>query len=114
MPELGYWQVNIRELRVADQIIDFCADGTCRAVFDTGTSLLAVPKVFTSELSKLLTAPGEAKAEVPVACANSSLPEVTFVLEGGPRVSLLPADYARQPMRNGTGGSNTTAGPCRP
>jgi hypothetical protein len=50
MPDLGYWQVQIRSLRVGNKTLDYCNDGQCRAVVDTGTSLLAVPVDFSDTL----------------------------------------------------------------
>jgi len=44
MPELGYWQVQIQTVRIGDIVLDECADGGCRAILDTGTSLLGAPR----------------------------------------------------------------------
>lgn len=43
-PELGYWQVKIRNIRIGDQTLDLCETGECIAIVDTGSSLLGVPK----------------------------------------------------------------------
>jgi len=46
-PEVGHWIVGIKGLRVDNERLDFCDDGTCKAAVDTGTALLSVPpKVF--------------------------------------------------------------------
>jgi len=42
-PELGHWIVEIKGLRVDNERLDFCDDGTCKAAVDTGTALLSVP-----------------------------------------------------------------------
>jgi len=49
-PELGHWIVPVRRLRIDDEVIDYCDDGTCTAAVDTGTSLLAVPSSVFSEV----------------------------------------------------------------
>merc|ERR1719161_3261414 len=54
--ELGHWAVNIRAMRVGNETLDFCLDG-CKAVVDTGTSLLAVPTLAFPELYELLLHP---------------------------------------------------------
>eukprot|EP00440_Ansanella_granifera_P060714 gb/GFBE01065804.1/.p2 GENE.gb/GFBE01065804.1/~~gb/GFBE01065804.1/.p2 ORF type:complete len:304 (-),score=82.30 gb/GFBE01065804.1/:40-951(-) len=55
MPELGYWQVQIRQVRVGDVVIDECANGNCRAILDTGTSLLGAPRQALRGLHSLLS-----------------------------------------------------------
>lgn len=40
---LGYWQIKIHSISANGTKLDFCDDGTCRAIVDTGTSLVAVP-----------------------------------------------------------------------
>jgi len=47
-PEHGHWQVKIDAVRLGNHTLDFCADGRCRAVVDTGPSVLAVPLVCRS------------------------------------------------------------------
>ncbi|CAE7198698.1 unnamed protein product, partial [Symbiodinium microadriaticum] len=54
LPDLGYWQVEIKAIRIGDRTLDYCADGQCRAVVDTGTSLLAVPEDFADGLQEAL------------------------------------------------------------
>jgi len=39
----GHWQVDVRSIRAGGVRTPFCDDGTCRAVIDTGTSLLGIP-----------------------------------------------------------------------
>jgi hypothetical protein len=55
LPELGYWQVEIRAVRVGGVTLDICRDGTCRGVVDTGTSHLGVPAPYDVDLAALLT-----------------------------------------------------------
>merc|ERR1719235_964020 len=111
LPDLGYWQVQVTDLRVGGRSLDFCKDGLCRAVVDTGTSLLAVPKVFAPELQKELIANEEATVPAEtVDCSQSKMPLLEFVLEGL-TIQLGPSDYARAPVAVG---GNSTTGACRP
>ncbi|CAE7169322.1 Ctse [Symbiodinium pilosum] len=57
LPDLGYWQVEIKAIRIGDRTLDYCADGQCRAVVDTGTSLLAVPEDFAEGLQEVCVIP---------------------------------------------------------
>uniref|UniRef100_A0A7S2J1H8 Peptidase A1 domain-containing protein n=1 Tax=Alexandrium andersonii TaxID=327968 RepID=A0A7S2J1H8_9DINO len=97
-PELGYWQVTITRLRIGNQTMDFCEDGQCRAVVDTGTSLLAVPKDFADtlqdELSGALVDP-EPDSDGEVDCRKALGALVHFEV-GDITLTLAPGDYARQ------------------
>eukprot|EP00927_Polykrikos_kofoidii_P064449 TRINITY_DN5965_c0_g1_i1.p1 TRINITY_DN5965_c0_g1~~TRINITY_DN5965_c0_g1_i1.p1 ORF type:complete len:607 (+),score=68.02 TRINITY_DN5965_c0_g1_i1:124-1944(+) len=53
-PGEGHWLVRVKSVRVDDTELDICKDGSCKAVADTGTSLLAVPKQSFRELFDLL------------------------------------------------------------
>eukprot|EP00439_Symbiodinium_sp_Y106_P061304 s801_g9.t1 len=50
-PELGFWQVRILRLSVDGKELDFCRDGDCVAIADTGTSLLGSLPHFDSNCS---------------------------------------------------------------
>jgi hypothetical protein len=52
--EIGYWQIPITAISVDGVPLDYCDDGTCRAIVDTGTSLISVPKVLGSQLKQML------------------------------------------------------------
>lgn len=52
-PDEGHWLINIKSVRVGDTVLKFCRDG-CKAVTDTGTSLLAVPSAVFPELFTLM------------------------------------------------------------
>lgn len=97
MPELGYWQVPIKEVRIGGQVLDICRDGTCRGVVDTGTSHLGVPAPHDATFAELLTR--EAKdlldcrlVDAPV--VEIDLPDYTLTLH--------PFNYMRRlPLREG-------------
>eukprot|EP00408_Alexandrium_pacificum_P029519 CAMPEP_0171291940 /NCGR_PEP_ID=MMETSP0790-20130122/71906_1 /TAXON_ID=2925 /ORGANISM="Alexandrium catenella, Strain OF101" /LENGTH=564 /DNA_ID=CAMNT_0011761669 /DNA_START=111 /DNA_END=1803 /DNA_ORIENTATION=+ len=97
-PELGYWQVAITKLRIGNRTMDFCDDGQCRAVVDTGTSLLAVPKDFADilqdELTGALVDPA-AGDDGEVDCRKALGALVHFEV-GDMTLTLEPGDYARQ------------------
>lgn len=108
MPELGYWQVKIERILVGNETLNFCDDGSCRAVVDTGTSLLAVPQIFADDLKRELLD----KLSDPLALPNSEIdpddpdasidcskaqgPDIIFEVAGGFHISLSPGDYARK------------------
>eukprot|EP00416_Gambierdiscus_australes_P035873 CAMPEP_0171109578 /NCGR_PEP_ID=MMETSP0766_2-20121228/70859_1 /TAXON_ID=439317 /ORGANISM="Gambierdiscus australes, Strain CAWD 149" /LENGTH=429 /DNA_ID=CAMNT_0011571333 /DNA_START=105 /DNA_END=1397 /DNA_ORIENTATION=+ len=95
-PELGYWQVRIRGVRVADKAIDLCDDGTCRAVLDTGTSMLGVPRQAATMLHWSLARPflGGAEAATGLDCRGLQGPSIVFDL-GTVDLSLEAEDYSR-------------------
>jgi len=104
LAHMGYWQVQILSLRVGDKQMDYCDDGGCRAVVDTGTSLLAVPKMFADELLEELSVVGDSPEHAEASkrparersCKNAPGPLLHFELEGGLTMTLTPGDYARQ------------------
>jgi hypothetical protein len=100
-PELGYWQVTITAVRVGNRSLSFCDDGQCRAVVDTGTSLLAVPSAFAddlaSELEDSLVDPPE-DAEGGVDCRRATGSVLEFDVDGM-TISLSPGDYSRQAIQ---------------
>mmetsp|Transcript_33689 Transcript_33689/g.78334 ORF Transcript_33689/g.78334 Transcript_33689/m.78334 type:complete len:547 (+) Transcript_33689:118-1758(+) len=59
-PSLGQWMVRVRSIRVgSDAPLAICEDGGCRAIVDTGTSLISVPTSTFPELFELLTHPAD-------------------------------------------------------
>jgi len=101
-PELGYWQVHITKLRLGNRTLDFCDDGQCRAVVDTGTSLLAVPKDFADtlqeELSGALSDPEPNPVDGDVDCRKAQGALLHFEV-GDMTLTLAPGDYARQSIQ---------------
>jgi saccharopepsin len=95
MPEEGHWMIQIDSLTVAGERLKFCDDGQCRAVVDTGTSLLAVPTAIFPELYELLKHSAHRSGECGVAGIGYDL---NIQLENF-TVSLGPKDYARPEER---------------
>jgi len=119
--EDGYWQLDVFGIKVDGQHIDFCNEG-CRAIVDTGTSLLGVPSALGPELVDLLRHP----AGTGGACGGPG-PRLEIDL-GNFTVFLDPADYARpevvleegdgveevQNARNNSIGASTPTQACVP
>lgn len=86
-PELGHWMLEVKSVRVGSHTLDFCKEG-CRAVLDTGTSLLAIPTPSFPEIYELLRHP----ADVALECRGG--PKLHFDLERF-TVTLEAQDYSR-------------------
>lgn len=50
----GHWQVKVFGIKVGGAQLDYCNDGTCHAVIDTGTSLMGVPSALGPQLIQSL------------------------------------------------------------
>jgi len=92
MPTLGYWQVQLKEIRANGKPLAFCEKGDCRAVVDTGTSLLAVPSAVLGDLQMALQHPATQPD-----CMSDNGPhlEIDIAAEEGFVMTLTPRDYAR-------------------
>lgn len=92
-PELGYWQVRVRRVRIGDVILEDCMDGSCHAIFDTGSSMLGVPRQAVRTMQRLLARPVPAQVD----CRTVPGAELHFDLAGGKSVtvSLGPQQLAR-------------------
>jgi len=123
MPELGYWQIRIKTIRIGDQIVDFCKgiEADCRAVVDTGTSLLAVPSSLVDDMHTALSSKlvQDANFVEGAGCKGLVGAPLSFELEDGFMITLKPEDYARQtvasPSTNATGNAQDRGNIiCRP
>jgi hypothetical protein len=87
-PDLGYWQLDILSITANGIKTNFCDDG-CRAVVDTGTSLLGVPSSLGQDLAIALrhSATSERLCDGPGPQLEIRLANFTIVLD--------PVDYAR-------------------
>jgi hypothetical protein len=113
-PELGYWQVAITELRIGDTVLEECADGTCRAILDTGTSLLGVPRVASRSMHRLLArvAP-QSDDPTSIDCRRVPGHPIEFVI-GDVTVSLPVEDYSRPaPINMTSPDTNSSSLVCR-
>jgi len=96
MSELGYWQVQLKSVRVGDQVLPDCDDGSCRAILDTGTSLLGVPRQAVRSMHRMLArpVPEEVGEDASVDCRQLPGSLLEFDI-GHSVVSLQPEDYSR-------------------
>lgn len=112
-PELGYWQINIKGIRVGGKAVDFCAAGDCTAIVDTGTSHFGVPIPMISDMQEALSTrhPGNDTVD----CRDANGPEVTIELEGF-SLNLRTKDYARRLpfLNNNALPGSADARVCRP
>lgn len=88
-PEHGHWLLEIKGIYVNDHPVNFCQDGICRAVMDTGTSLVSVPTAGFPEIFQLL----RHRADVNGECESRG-PKLHIEFETI-TVTLESKDYAR-------------------
>merc|ERR1719323_2383405 len=97
MEELGYWQVQVKSIRIGDTLLNDCADGSCRAILDTGTSMLGVPRQATRAMHRLLArhVPEDSYRDASeIDCRRVPGTQIHFDL-GSAVVSLSVEDYSR-------------------
>jgi len=87
--DLGHWLLEIKSISVDGEKLSFCEHG-CKAVVDSGTSLLAVPTEVFPELYELLRHDASLEGD----CVSQS-PHLEIELEGT-TVVLDGEDFARQ------------------
>jgi hypothetical protein len=112
-PEHGYWQVKIKRVMIGSQPYALCETGDCRAILDSGTSLLGVPKEGLHKLHWQLARKASNGAEGD--CRQVPGPSIRFELErDGLEVNLEAEDYSRpapMPVPSKNGGAPTSV--CR-
>jgi len=86
--EYGYWQVDVHAIYADGKRVPFCDEG-CRAVVDTGTSLLGVPSALGPELVDLL----RYRMNKELGCKGAG-PRLEIMLDNF-TIALDPADYSR-------------------
>lgn len=103
MPDLGYWQVQIKSVRMGGKVLDECEDGGCRAILDTGTSLIGVPRAVSRIMHRRLARPvPEALSQrTDVDCRGIAGSALEFDL-GSVVVRLGQEDYSRPKPYNMT------------
>jgi len=96
-PELGYWLVDITAFRIDGVEMDFCKDGSCRGVMDTGTSHLGVPAPHDKAVAELLTRDAGDLSD----CREVHAPVVEIEIKGL-NITLDPENYMRTiPLKHG-------------
>jgi len=98
MPEKGHWQIAIRAIRIGNQTMSVCEDGTCRGIVDTGTSHLGIPGTAIQEITDLLTFPVE---DTVSNCQDTEGIKMEIDL-GSFTLELFPRNYMRKlPLQEG-------------
>lgn len=113
--ELGYWQVQIKHVRIGDEVLDECEHASCYAVLDTGTSQLGVPRGMLRTMHRGLARP-VAQATLldadDIDCRN--IPGAPIHFDLGDHIVTLgvedhsrpqPFNMSRPPDANGEGAS---------
>lgn len=111
--ELGYWQVQISSVWIGDVELSDCSKGDCKAIVDTGTSLMGVPKIAAAPMHKQLTRPvpeetllAAAEDQTKIDCRSVHAPTIRFNMANGLTLELDAADYSRPSPFNMTVPSN--------
>mmetsp|Transcript_40180 Transcript_40180/g.85733 ORF Transcript_40180/g.85733 Transcript_40180/m.85733 type:complete len:432 (+) Transcript_40180:209-1504(+) len=90
----GYWQVQLRGVRIGGEPLELCALGGCRAILDSGTSMLGVPRsqlrVAHRALARVLP-----EEHGPADCRDEPGPPIVFELDGFD-IDLSTRDYSRE------------------
>jgi len=108
-PETGYWLLPIKAVRIAGEELPFCANGGCRAVVDTGTSLIAAPKKVVQDINQRLQLPLRHAVDGDEKGCSPDVPGAEFelVFEGDVVIQLKPSEYGRVVSRKRGKSSST-------
>lgn len=92
-PEHGYWQLNIKSVKLGTEPLALCQTGGCRAILDSGTSLLGVPR---SELRTMHRALARVLPEDhgEVDCTKWDGPPIVVDF-GGFAITITAEEYSR-------------------
>lgn len=93
-PERGYWQVRLRGVRLGDEPLALCSTGDCRAIIDTGSSLLGVPRTELRAAHRRLARVLPEDHDDSMNCRQFPGPDVVFELDGF-EIRLTAEDYSR-------------------
>jgi len=97
MADYGYWQVQIKAVRIDGVELDVCKDGSCRGIVDTGTSHLGVPGAAHKEVAALLAVDAGDLLD----CRLARSPVLELELENI-NITLGAENYMRRlPLRDG-------------
>jgi hypothetical protein len=111
MRSTGFWMVKIVAVRIDGREIDLCKDNSCRAVVDTGSSHLGIPKGAYTHVSESLTRSGNDLFD----CRLVEGGMLEFELGGGVNLTLSAMNYMRRlPLRVGISVSGNPIGASVP
>jgi len=83
-PELGYWQVRVRRVRIGEHVLQDCEDSACHAILDTGSSMLGAPRQTVRTIQRYLARPVPEQVD----CRTVPGAELHFDLASGESVTL--------------------------
>jgi hypothetical protein len=113
-PEHGYWNLKLKSVTVGEERLAVCDEGNCRAILDSGTSLLGVPRTELRRMHRLLARVlPEDHGEVD--CRTWEGPNIVFDF-GTFQVTVTAKDYSRMGPANmlvAGGGPNMKRDFCR-
>jgi cathepsin D len=95
-----YWEFHVDDFEVDGVSMNFCTDGVCTAVADSGTSLIVGPSATINALNKKLGAINLGGEAIFICSQIPKLPNVTIVISGNSFV-LTPQDYVVQVTSEG-------------
>jgi len=91
-PDQEHWMLKIKSITAGGVRLPFCDDGTCRALVDTGMSLLGVPS--GDLIPALYTHLRHTSEDTGAGLCNGPGPKLEIELEHS-TITLDPPDYAR-------------------
>lgn len=107
-PGDGYWQLQVKAVRIGDTIIDDCGGAGCRAILDSGSSHLRAPVSLARAMSALMSRPAPLGASLQAGTADCSAepgPTLHYDFEGF-SISVPASDYTRPRPHNVTSSSS--------
>lgn len=113
-PDYGYWNLKLKSVRVGDEPLAACETGGCRAILDSGSSLLGVPRTTLRNMHRMLARvlPEE---HPEVDCRQWPGPPIVFDF-GNFAITINAEDYSRPGPANmavAGGAANTKRDFCR-
>jgi hypothetical protein len=113
-PEYGYWNLKLKSVTVGSDRLSVCETGKCRAILDSGTSLLGVPRSELRNMHRMLARvlPVE---HGEVDCRQFPGPPIIFDF-GSFAITVTAEDYSRMgaaSMQVAGGGPNDKRDFCR-
>lgn len=109
MPELGYWQVQLKRVLIGSTPLEECEDGSCRAIFDTGTSMLGVPRQTARNMHRLLARAAkqdQGEDSSSIDCRGVPGHPITFEVADA-NLTLTQEEYSRPTPFNMTVGNSS-------
>jgi len=96
-----YWQFDMADIQVGGSSLGFCSSAPCKAICDSGTSLIVGPKKNIDTLNKMLGAiVTNGEGIFPNCSVINSLPDIQIVINGN-TFPLTPQDYVLQVSSEG-------------